>query len=91
MRALRWLFRFLIFFLILSFSLRNTQAVVVEVLPGYALKAPLIIVLLLTFIGAVALTWLIMLPAILRLRRLEAEKSELSSSTSNSKITDHGI
>jgi len=69
-KALGWLFRILLFFLVLSFSLRNTQAVTVEVVPGYVLQAPLIIVLLLTFVAGVAVTWLLMLPLLVRHRRL---------------------
>jgi putative membrane protein len=69
-KAFGWLVRILLFFLILSFSLRNTQAVVVEMVPGYVLQAPLIIILLLTFVAGVAVTWLLMLPLFLRYRRL---------------------
>lgn len=82
MKALGWLARILLFFLILSFSLRNTQAVVVEMVPGYVLQAPLIIILLLTFVAGVAVTWLLMLPLLLRYRRLtRAGETQISSTT----------
>ena len=87
MKALGWIARILLFFLILSFSLRNTQAVIVEMLPGYVLQAPLIIILLLTFVAGVTVTWLLMLPLLLRYRRLtrtgETQISSAPDKTNN--------
>jgi uncharacterized integral membrane protein len=89
-KALGWLFRLVLFFLILSFSLRNTQPVVVEMVPGYVLQAPLIIVLLLTFVAGVALTWLLMLPSIIASRRLRQAAETQTSTTHKNNINDNG-
>lgn len=92
MKALGWLIRILLFFLILSFSLRNTQGVVVEMVPGYVLQAPLIIVLLLTFVAGVAVTWLLMLPLLVRHRRLLRSLEAPSADTTDKNNThDNGI
>jgi len=91
-KALGWLFRILLFFLVLSFSLRNTQAVTVEVVPGYVLQAPLIIVLLLTFVAGVAVTWLLMLPLLLRHRRLlRTVETPTVPITNKNNTQDNGI
>ena len=91
MKALWWLLRLVLFFLVLSFSLRNTQAIVLEVVPGYVMQSPLIIVLLLTFVAGVAVTWLAMLPSIIRARRLRAGSDTQTNTDNKNNTNDNGI
>ncbi len=91
MKALWWLLRLVLFFLVLSFSLRNTQAIVLEVVPGYVMQSPLIIVLLLTFVAGVAVTWLAMLPSIIRARRLSAGSDTQTNTDNKNNTNDNGI
>ncbi|MCE2680616.1 MAG: LapA family protein [Burkholderiales bacterium] len=91
MKALWWLLRLVLFFLVLSFSLRNTQAIVLEVVPGYVMQSPLIIVLLLTFVAGVAVTWLAMLPSIIRARRLSAGSDAQTNTDNKNNTNDNGI
>ena len=91
MKALWWLLRLVLFFLVLSFSLRNTQAIVLEVVPGYVMQAPLIIVLLLTFVAGVAVTWLAMLPSIIRARRLRTGSDTQTNTDNKNNTNDDGI
>jgi uncharacterized integral membrane protein len=90
-KALWWLLRLVLFFLVLSFSLRNTQAIVLEMVPGYVMQAPLIIVLLLTFVAGVAATWLAMLPSIIRARRLRAGSDAQTKTDNKNNTNDNGI
>jgi uncharacterized integral membrane protein len=90
-KALWWLLRLVLFFLVLSFSLRNTQAIVLEVVPGYVMQSPLIIVLLLTFVAGVAVTWLAMLPSIIRARRLSAGSDAQTNTDNKNNTNDNGI
>jgi uncharacterized integral membrane protein len=90
-KALWWLLRLVLFFLVLSFSLRNTQAIVLEVVPGYVMQSPLIIVLLLTFVAGVAVTWLAMLPSIIRARRLSAGSDTQTNTDNKNNTNDNGI
>jgi putative membrane protein len=49
MRYLLWLLKFLLFILILSFAVKNTDTVVVRYYLGYEWQAPLVLVLLVVF------------------------------------------
>lgn len=54
MRYLSWLFGFVLFLLALGFAVKNSDTVVVNYYLGYQWQAPLVLVLLVSFIGGVA-------------------------------------
>lgn len=55
MRYLLWLLKFLLFVLILSFAVKNTDTVAVRYYLGYEWQAPLVLVLLVVFCLGVAI------------------------------------
>ncbi|MFN7835020.1 MAG: lipopolysaccharide assembly LapA domain-containing protein [Burkholderiaceae bacterium] len=69
MKILRWVVRALLFVLVLSFSLRNIQTVQLEIVPGYTVQLPLIVLMLLVFITGVVTAWLLLLPSWWKARR----------------------
>ncbi len=54
MRYLSWLFGFVLFLLALGFAVKNSDAVMVNYYLGYQWQAPLVLVLLVSFIAGVA-------------------------------------
>ncbi len=86
MKIFQWTVRTVLFLLVLSFSLRNTQNVSLELVPGYAIEQPLIVLMLLTFIVGVVVAWLMLLPSWLKARKLisaQAAKELPAKSSSN--------
>ena len=84
MKIFQWAVRTVLFLLVLSFSLRNTQNVSLELVPGYSIEQPLIVLMLLTFILGVVVAWLMLLPSWLKARRLvnlQAAKDSSAKST----------
>ncbi len=69
MRYVSWIIRFLFFVLVLSFAVRNTDAVTVRYYLGYEWQAPLIFVLLVSFCAGVAAGILANLGQVFRQRR----------------------
>ncbi len=69
MNVLLWLGRGVLFLLVLSFSVRNTDLVVVRWLPGLEGQVPLVLALLCAFLVGLLLAWLILLPSWLRAQR----------------------
>lgn len=82
MRIIVWILRIIVFLVVLSFALKNTEKVPVYFFGEYALKeVPLIIVMLVTFILGLFLGLLIMLMGNMRkqreLNRLKREVAHL--------------
>ena len=79
MRYVLWVVKFVLFALVLTFAVKNTDAVSVRYFLGYEWRAPLIFVLLVSFCAGAALGVLSMLGQIFRQRReISALKRELS-------------
>lgn len=82
MRIIIWILRIIVFLVVLSFALKNTEKVPVYFFGEYAIKeVPLIIVMLVTFILGLFLGLLIMLMGNMRkqreLNRLKREVAHL--------------
>jgi len=78
MKYLIWLFRVLLFIVLLSFSVKNDQPVVISYFFGYEWHTSLILVLLLFFTAGTVIGMLTLLSNILRQRReIAALKDEL--------------
>ena len=69
MTFLTWALRFIIFFILLVFALRNTQPASLQFILGYVWEAPLVIVLLVFFAGGAILGALSVVGVIFRQRR----------------------
>jgi len=55
MRYVIWIFKFLLFALVLTFAVRNTEPVTVRYFLGWEWQSPLIFVLLIAFCAGIAL------------------------------------
>jgi len=55
MRYVIWIFKFLLFVLVLTFAVRNTEMVTVRYFLGWEWQSPLIFVLLIAFCAGIAL------------------------------------
>lgn len=78
MQYFMWIIKALLFFLILSFAIVNTDPVTVRYYLGYQWQAPLVLVLLVTACIGVAAGLLVGLYQVLRMRsRLTALQREL--------------
>jgi uncharacterized integral membrane protein len=69
MRYVLWLVKFVLFALVLTFAIKNTDAVAVRYFLGYEWRAPLIFVLLVAFCAGAAFGVLSTLGQIFRQRR----------------------
>jgi len=69
MTFLTWVLRFIIFFFLLVFALRNTQPVNLRFILDHVWEAPLVIVLLVFFAGGAILGVLSVVGVIFRQRR----------------------
>lgn len=69
MKALTWLIRLVLFLVVLTFSVRNTDVVAIRWLPGIEVQTPLILALLVAFLLGAAFAWLVLMPSWLRARR----------------------
>jgi uncharacterized integral membrane protein len=69
MQPLVWVLRFLIVVLLVWFAVKNAQEVELFGLPGQSMKAPLVFVLLVVFVGGVVIGLLAWIPTVVRQRR----------------------
>lgn len=69
MTALTWAIRLIIFAFLVVFAAQNTDLVSLHLLPGSVWQAPLVIALLVFFVGGVMLGALSLLSVIFRQRR----------------------
>jgi uncharacterized integral membrane protein len=69
MQPLVWALRFLIIVLLVWFAVKNAQEVELTGLPGQTMKAPLVFVLLVVFVGGVVIGLLAWIPTVVRQRR----------------------
>jgi uncharacterized integral membrane protein len=76
LKFLTWLVRIALFLVVLSFAVRNTDAVVVSWLPGLQAELPLVMALLVAFLAGLLMAWLILLPSWLKARRAAAIASK---------------
>lgn len=92
MRIIVWILRIIVFLVVLSFALKNTEKVPVYFFGEYAIKeVPLIIVMLVTFILGLFLGLLIMLMGNMRkqreLNRLKREVAHLEERLEQSEVS----
>jgi len=79
MKYLVWLFRAVVFLLLLGFAMKNDQPVVLRYFFGYEWQTSLILALLLFLFAGVAIGMLAMLSSMLRQRKeISVLKKELS-------------
>jgi len=89
MRYLVWLFRAILFVVLLGFAVKNDQPVVVRYFFGFEWQASLVVILLLFFAVGMGIGVLAVLGNIFRQRReISALNRELQS---KSKLTDVGV
>lgn len=69
MKVLNWIVRIALFLVVLTFSVRNTDIVVVRWLPGLEAQLPLILALLCAFVLGVVFAWIILVPSWLKAKR----------------------
>ena len=69
MQALIWIFRVLIVLVLVWFAAKNAQTVTIHGLPEQSWQAPLVFVLLVTFVAGVVIGLLAWLPILVRQRR----------------------
>jgi putative membrane protein len=69
MRYLGWLFRLIIFLLLLGFALKNSELITVHYYLDYEWQAPLVLVLLGFFAMGALIGLLALMPHLIRLRR----------------------
>lgn len=69
MRYLLWIIKFLLFMLVLSFAVKNTDPVTVRYYLGEEWQAPLIFVLLVAFFAGMAIGLAAAFPQVFRQRR----------------------
>jgi lipopolysaccharide assembly protein A len=69
MTALIWLVRLFVFALLVVFALQNTDPVSLRILPGQQWQAPLVMTLLVFFVGGAILGALSLLGLVFRQRR----------------------
>jgi len=69
MQAVVWIVRFLIVVVLVWFAVKNAQVVTLHGLPEQQLQAPLVFVLLVTFVAGVVIGLLAWVPTVIRQRR----------------------
>lgn len=84
MTALTWAIRLIIFAFLVVFAAQNTDPVSLHLLPGAVWQAPLVIALLLFFVGGVTLGALSLLGVVFRQRR---EISRLKRATTRPTVS----
>lgn len=90
LRYVFWLFQFVLFFLLLGFTLKNSNPIAVNFFLGYQWHAPLVLVLLVFFIIGATLGVIACLAYVLRLRReILALKTEQRRRPTYSEVNDH--
>ena len=82
MRYLSWALKILIFVILLSFALQNTDIVTLNTFLGYHWQAPLIFIMLTCFVVGAVFGVLASLPYMIKLRReLIITRKELKNKT----------
>jgi uncharacterized integral membrane protein len=69
MRYLSWLFKIILFLLLLGFAVKNTETTVLHYYLGYEWQAPLVLILLVFFCAGAAVGIMVGLGYIFRQRR----------------------
>lgn len=69
MRYLSWLLKFILFLLLLSFAVKNTETTVLRYYLGYEWQAPLVVILLVFFCAGAAIGVAASLSYLFRQRR----------------------
>jgi len=69
MQAVVWILRFVIVVVLVWFAVKNAQMVTLHGLPDQTLQAPLVFVLLVTFVAGVVIGLLAWIPTVVRQRR----------------------
>jgi uncharacterized integral membrane protein len=69
MQAVVWILRFAIVVVLVWFAVKNAQMVTLHGLPDQTLQAPLVFVLLVTFVAGVVIGLLAWIPTVVRQRR----------------------
>ena len=69
MQALVWILRFFIVVILVWFAVKNSQLIDVHGFPEQKWQAPLVFVLLVTFVGGVVIGLLAWIPTVVRQRR----------------------
>jgi putative membrane protein len=69
MRYLSWLFKIILFLLLLGFAVKNTETVVLHYYLGYEWQAPLVLILLVFFCAGAAVGIVASLSYLFRQRR----------------------
>ena len=90
MKYLLWLLKAAIFFTLFAFALNNQQVVSVYFFFGTLWKAPLVLVVLVTFACGLAIGILMMMPRWWK-KRKNAGLGQLSSISENPSTMHHGI
>ncbi len=70
MKILAWVVRFVLFMLVLTFSIRNTDLITVQWRLGIEVKVQLVLALLIALLLGAVLAWVSLLPAWLRAKRI---------------------
>ena len=61
--------RVILFLLVITFSIRNTEPVFVKWLPGLQVQTPLVVALLCAFLAGAVFAWLALLPSWVKAKR----------------------
>jgi uncharacterized integral membrane protein len=69
MQALVWIVRLVIVVILVWFAVKNSQQIDVHGMPGQVWQAPLVFVLLVTFVAGVVIGLLAWIPTVIRQRR----------------------
>lgn len=69
MRALLWTLKILIFFVVLTFAVKNSEPIELSYYLGLGWRAPLVIVLFIFFFAGIVFSILTFTPMLFRLRR----------------------
>jgi lipopolysaccharide assembly protein A len=69
MQAIVWILRFVIVVILVWFAVKNAQVVTLHGLPEQSWQAPLVFVLLVTFVAGVVIGLLAWIPTVVRQRR----------------------
>ncbi len=81
MRLLRWLLRAVIFFVLFAFALNNGHEVQLKWFFGYEWRAPMVLIILATFVAGCVLGVLGMLPGWWHQRRRAAAATPATTAT----------
>lgn len=69
MKIIAWLVRFVLFLVVLTFSIRNTDLVTVKWLPGLEVQVQLVVALLAALLMGAVFAWVSLLPSWLKAKR----------------------